>query len=136
MRSQVGAAMLYDIAFVWVPLVTTAVAAWVALRNIKAVLIITAAVGAVFYFFSGSPAPEPPPFAETAPPPPVAAYVPLPLPARPPAPTVQAAERPPCVAPPPKGRTTYYCDADGRLRFETSLDRIPATPAPGGSTGR
>ena len=120
---------LYFLLSVWLPLGTTAIFAYAALKNIKGVLIITAAVGVVFYFFSDAPAPEPPPLVRTAPSP-YAAYLPPPAPPHPLRPPVQAtAVRPPCVAPTPahQGKWYYECTADGRVRA--------SSPIPGTASG-
>ena len=109
-----------NILFVWLPLLITAGVAWAALRNIKAVLIITAIAGAGLWFFSSSPTPPavipPPPVITNDPPPPPP---PLPRPPPPVAPVVQPAKPPPCVEPTPahQGDKYYYCDAAGRLKW-------------------
>ena len=119
--------MLMNILFVWLPLIITAGVAWAALRNIKAVLIITAIAGAGLWFFSSSPTPPavipPPPVIAHDPPPPPP---PLPRPPPPIAPVVQPMKPPPCVAPPRKGNTYYFCDENNRLHFVVP---IPGTVA-------
>jgi hypothetical protein len=129
--------VLINILFVWLPLFVTASVAWVALRNIKAVLIITAVAGAGLWFFSSSStpppvaAPPPPVIANDPPPPPPPPVATLPPPV---ATVVQPVKPPPCVEPTPahRGDVYYYCK-NGRLAFfhyvPDSQPRVPADDA-------
>jgi hypothetical protein len=97
------------------------------IQHTRAVLIIAAGAGLALCLVlnlmtdtktadANIPVPAPPP-PVAAPPDATAAYLrSLPRPAPPRAPVAQASA-PPCVAPPPKGQTTYFCDDQGRLHF-------------------
>lgn len=115
----------------WLPLFAAASLAWTLLKNVKAVLVISAIAVLLTFLvwglpgFGVSPAPPPPVAAAVAPPDATAAYLhSLPRPA-PPAPAVQAKTSPACVERPPIRNTFYLCA--GTVPNPTEI--TPGTPS-------